>query len=162
MDKKSKILFSLFGILIVLSVSASYYRFMVLHDYIIEAQVDCNPSSESCFVWECDPSIEGECTGNPDKDTWYFKIAHRNAKNITACEEGDELCAPFSCPLEGEEECDEVLCNADSLTEYNIDNECAIQSDSPVEAEEEVLEEKTLSEEESSDKSITTDEVTEE
>lgn len=129
MDTKSKILFSFLGILIVLSVSASYYRYMVLHDYLVEAHVDCDPSLEICFVWECDPETEGECTGDEEEDTWYFKIAHRNAKNITSCDPQDEECQQFQCPEEGEEACDEVLCATDTLTEYALEGSCTNPED---------------------------------
>lgn len=140
MDKKSKILFSLFGILIVLSVSASYYRFIVLHDYIIEAQVDCDPSSERCFVWECDPSIEGECTGNPDEDTWYFKIAHRNAKNIIECDSDDKECLPFVCLEEKEESCSETLCTEETVATYSTYESCTNPDDFLVTEPEEITE----------------------
>lgn len=128
MDTKSKILFWTLVALVVLSVSASYYRFMVLHDYLVQAEVDCDPSHESCFVWECDPEEE-ECTGNPDEDTWYYKIAYRNAKNIPACDAEDETCDHFTCPEEGEAECREVLCSPEGLEEYHVETACTIPED---------------------------------
>lgn len=135
-DGKSKVFFWGMALLIVLSVSASYYRFMVLHDYVVEAQIDCDPTFESCFVWECDPSIEGECTGNEDDDTWYYKYAYRNAKNITDCEDGDMTCQ-FTCTSGGEDECAEVLCTSESIVTYDIDGECT----NPVDFQDEILEE---------------------
>lgn len=129
MDTKSKILFGIFGILIVLSVSASYYKFMVLHDYVVQAEVDCDPETESCFVWQCDPEVADECTGNPEEDIWYFKIAHRNAKNIPYCDPNDDSCLAFQCPENGEDECDEVLCSTDTLDEYAIDGICTNPED---------------------------------
>lgn len=128
MDKKTKILFSAFGVLIILSVAASYYRFMVLHDYLVQAEVDCDPSAESCFVWECDP-VNDECTGDPEEDTWYYKIAYRNAKNIPSCDPLSEACEQFTCPMGGEAECTEVLCTSESLEEYAIDAPCTLPED---------------------------------
>lgn len=128
MDTKSKILFWTLGILVILSVSASYYRFMVLHDYLVQTEIDCDPSYESCFVWECDTEEE-ECTGNPDEDTWYYKIAYRNEKNIPNCSEEDEECDHFTCPEEGEEGCREVLCSPTTLEEYHIETSCTIPDD---------------------------------
>lgn len=101
---------------------------MVLHDYLVQAEVDCDPSLESCFVWECDTE-EDECTGNPDEDTWYYKIAYRNAKNIPACNTEDETCEPFVCPEEGEAECSEVLCTSESLEEFHVDTACTVPED---------------------------------
>ena len=123
MDRKSKILFGVFVALIVLSVSASFYKFMVLQDYLVEAQVDCDPSVESCFVWECDATAE-ECTGNPEEDIWYFKLAFRNAKNIPLCEPLSDTCQQFECPAEGEVQCTEILCNAETLAEYDLGETC--------------------------------------
>jgi hypothetical protein len=124
MGKGSKILLVAFVFLIVLAVSASYYKFVVLRDFVIEAQVDCDPTSESCFVWECDPGIEDECTGIEEDDTWYYKIAHRNAKNIPLCNTDDETCLPFTCPDEGEAQCDEILCSETTLIKYNLEGAC--------------------------------------
>ncbi|QQR65170.1 hypothetical protein IPH92_01135 [Candidatus Kaiserbacteria bacterium] len=122
---KTKVFYGIFCALIMLSVSASYYRFMVLHDYIIQNEVDCDPTYESCFVWECDSDVE-ECTGNPDEDIWYYKIAYRNAKNIPACDAGEEACDQFTCPEGGEAECNEVLCTPATLEEHNIDQACTL------------------------------------
>lgn len=112
LDRKSKILFIVLGILIVGSVAATYWRYMVKRDYIIEAQIDCDPETENCFIWRCDPMSleEGEkCTGVADNDTWYYKILRRNAKNIPLCDPKDENCTALTCPT-GESECEEILC----------------------------------------------------
>jgi hypothetical protein len=58
-------------------------------------------------VWRCDPETEGECTGNPEEDIFYYKIAHRNVQNIF-CNEEDEC--DFTCE-EGEQDCGEVMCS---------------------------------------------------
>ena len=128
MDAKTKILYSVFWALIILSVSASYYRFVVLHDYVIQTEVDCDPTYESCFVWECDSEMN-ECEGNPDENTWYYKIAYRNAKNIPNCNAGDGECNQFKCPEEGEAECREVLCTPTTLEEYHIEQACTLPED---------------------------------
>ena len=101
---------------------------MVLHDYLVQTEVDCDPTFESCFVWECGAESE-ECTGNPDEDTWYYKIAYRNAKNIPACDAEDQKCDQFTCPEGGEAECREVLCSEATLEEYHIDQACTLPED---------------------------------
>jgi hypothetical protein len=125
MDIKSKILLGILGVVIVLSVSTSYYRFLVLHDYVIETEIDCDPTYESCFTWECDSESE-ECTGNPEEDIWYYKLAYRNAKNIPACDLNDETCNQFACPEGGEADCVEILCSQEALNEHGIDTSCTI------------------------------------
>lgn len=118
MDKKSKILFIIIGLLIAASVAVTYWRIMVKKDYIIEAQTDCDPYADVCFIWECDPEsdVEGEaCTGDPEMDTWYFQVAKRNAANIPLCDpEVDEDCDPWTC-AEGEKDCSVEFCTEDTM-----------------------------------------------
>lgn len=112
MDRWSKLLLGAVTLVIIGSVVVSFLRFVVFRDYLIETQVDCDPSVESCFVWECDPLSEedGEaCSGNPDEDTWYYKVIRKNAMNIPVCDPNIEECEPLSC-APGEPECEYSLC----------------------------------------------------
>ncbi|MDI6777844.1 MAG: hypothetical protein QMD77_01520 [Patescibacteria group bacterium] len=132
-DEKSKILFAVLAILIVGAVAVTFWRYIVKRDYIIQAQIDCDPETQNCFVWECDPMSleEGEqCTGNPDNDVWYYKIISRNAKNIPDCDPNDENCTAYVCG-EGEKDCGYELCAPENVPEgeecndpeqYLIDN----------------------------------------
>ena len=115
MDKKSKILIIVFILLILGSVAATYYRIFVKRDYIISAQMDCDPLSENCYVWKCDPAVDGEetCTGDPEEDIWYYKILNRKALNIPLCDPNDEECEALTCP-EGEAECEMTNCNPET------------------------------------------------
>jgi len=100
LDRKSKILFIIVGVLIAGSVAVTFWRYMVKRDYIIQSQMDCDPGTQNCFIWRCDPMSleEGEkCTGVPDNDIWYYKILRRNAKNIPLCDPNDENCAALVC-----------------------------------------------------------------
>lgn len=147
MDKKSKIILSIFAFIILVSVGVTYFRIMVKRDYVVEAQTDCDPYENQCFVWECDPqsTVEGEaCTGDPESDTWYFQVAKRNARNIPLCNpETDENCNPWTCS-ENEKDCEAVFCN-----ETNMEGQYAVACvdtvqytiDNPVEDEEVVCEE---------------------
>ncbi|MFZ2299740.1 MAG: hypothetical protein WAW00_01225 [Candidatus Moraniibacteriota bacterium] len=110
MDKKSKIFFIVFFLLIAGSVAVSYYRFIVARDYIIQAEAQCDPYTEACFTYVCDPTAGEECTGDPVEDTSYYKLIYRNAKNIPLCDPNDENCAALTCP-EGEAECSFTLCD---------------------------------------------------
>jgi hypothetical protein len=127
MDRNSKILLAVFGLAIILSIAASFYRFVVIRDYIIEAQIDCDPVAEACFVWKCDPESEEEgvmCAGNPEEDMWYYKVIRKNAANIPVCDSYSEECEPISC-MEGEAECEYVLCeenNEDGVACSNPEN----------------------------------------
>ena len=117
MDKKSKILIGVFVVLILASVGATYWRIMVKKDYIIEAQTDCDPYVDVCFVWECDPesTVEGEvCTENPEDNIWYFQVIRRKAFKIPLCDPSDENCTALTCP-EGEADCEYEFCTAENM-----------------------------------------------
>lgn len=123
MDKKSKIFFIIFGLLIAGSVAVTYWRIMIKKDYIIEAQADCDPTIDKCFIWECDPESdeEGEkCTGNTDDDIWYYEIVRRNAAYIPSCDPADEDCEALVCG-ENEPECEYVFCNDDNKEDQGVE-----------------------------------------
>ena len=115
--------------LILASVGFTYYRIMVKRDYVIEAQTDCDPTTEKCFVYHCDPATE-TCTGDAGQDTSYYKISRRVASLIPNCDPKDENCQPFVCD-EGEKNCSETFCNEQTKqkgdecndpVQYAIDN----------------------------------------
>lgn len=120
---------------------------MIKKDYIISSQVDCDPYAENCFIWECDPDsdVEGEaCTGDPEMDIWYYKIADRVAANIPLCDPNeDETCLPFECDID-EADCGETLC--DDVTKEEQGAECSGDPEefllnNPIEEEEAACEE---------------------
>lgn len=108
MDRKSKILIWVFIGLILGVVGFTYYRIMIKKDYLVQAELNCDPYTETCFVYNCDPEAE-ECTGDPEEDTWYYKTIEKRAYNIPDCDpNSDENCI-ISCEP-GEEDCAETLC----------------------------------------------------
>jgi len=123
MDKKSKIFLISFGLLIAISVVATYWRIVIKKDYIIEAQADCDPTVSKCFVWQCDPNStdDGEkCTGDTAKDTRNYKIVKRNASRIPLCDPGGENCQAMVCG-ENEPECEQIYCNEVNKTEQGVE-----------------------------------------
>lgn len=123
MSKRSKTFFLLLVTILIVSVFASYYRYYVNRDYLIEIQIDCDPSLESCFVWNCDSTIEGECTGDQSNDIWYYKYFYRNAKNVPICNPSEENCDVYTCQ-NNEENCYEKTCTDDSILFYDLSNQC--------------------------------------
>lgn len=105
----SKILLTIFLIVVTFAIGASFYKFFILRDYTIQSQVECDPSVEVCFVYHCDPAVE-ECSGDPVVDTSYYKLLDRNAKNISLCSPTEEGCVPRVCP-EGEVGCAITFCD---------------------------------------------------
>lgn len=127
MDKKSKILLLTFLVLVIVVVAFTYYKYMVKRDYIIEAQADCDPYAEACFIWQCDPKSSEEgppdgeaseaCTGDPEEDIWYYQIVRRNAMNIPPCDPNDENCDALTCDPALEKDCEIILCDEETAVE---------------------------------------------
>ncbi|MFT7507386.1 MAG: hypothetical protein ACI92I_000536 [Acidimicrobiales bacterium] len=105
-------------ILLILTVSASYYRFMVTYDYLVSYEGDCDPYSESCYEY-CE---DDECT-EPLHYTWITQSASTIKENcgddVTMCDfayecspsEGD--CAITYCDPKTEIEQCEILNESD-------------------------------------------------
>lgn len=149
----NRIFFIVFGLLLIGSVAFTYFRIVVKRDYMISAETDCDPYAEECFIYECDPNTE-ECTGDPEEDTWYYKIIKRKAYNIPLCDPNDESCEALVCPEE-EEECSYELCeegNEEGIEcvdpeQYAIDNPEEEEEEDCEEGDEECLNEESECEE---------------
>ncbi len=112
MNKKSQALTIVLVALILVSVFATYYRIFVRHNYQILAEVSCDPTTESCFVYQCD-SEAGECTGDPAEDTSYYKLLEKNASKMPVCDAETEECPELVC-AEGEINCSVRFCDAEA------------------------------------------------
>lgn len=151
-SKSGKIFFIVFGLLILGSIFATYYRIMIKKNYVIEAQVDCDPYENKCFIWECDPKsdVVGEkCTGDAEKDIWYYNLAKRSASKIPLCDiETDESCSPMLCDP-GEKDCEQIFCNEENAAEQEVECSDPVEytTNNPLEEEEDLSEEEVQCEE---------------
>lgn len=119
MDTKTKIFWWTMGFLVFISFGLVAYRYLIKKDYIIQAQVDCDPYNEACFVWKCNPESdeEGEvCTGDSEVDTQYYKIINKNASRIQICDASDEKCEALVC-AQNEPDCEFVFCTPENMEE---------------------------------------------
>ncbi|NTU66988.1 MAG: hypothetical protein HGB08_03630 [Candidatus Moranbacteria bacterium] len=127
MDTKSKIFFLAFILILEGSIFSAYYRFVIAKDYIVENQEDCDPTIDRCFIWECDPNAKDpseQCTGDPDNDTWYYKLSFRNASKVPLCDpDNDENCTPMVCEP-GEKDCYDVFCSDEANKKYEQEATC--------------------------------------
>lgn len=150
MDKKSKIFFLVFFLLIVGSVAMTYWRIMVKRDYIITAQQECDPTAEACFVYECDPESDEECAATPEEERIsYYKNVSKNAKNIPVCDPYKNECPTELACEEGEEECEIILCDDETVPEGENCNDPTkyLEENPPEEEAEEGAEEEAPTEE---------------
>ena len=133
MDKKSKIFFAVFALMIAGSVAVTYWRIVVKRNYLVLAETACDPETETCFVYECDPE-EGECTGDPEEDTSYYAKIKKKAFNFPECENGE--CPDPVCE-EGESDCEVILCDEENKEEWESCNDPEEYKASLEEAEDE-------------------------
>ncbi len=100
-------------------VFGSYFRFAVIHDYLVAYEGDCDPAEESCYA-DCE---DDECT-----ELYYYSVIERHAAevkdlcgdDVTECDDAYECqpdvnyCEIYFCDPEEEEE---TTCvgNIDSL-----------------------------------------------
>ncbi len=121
--RSSKIFFIIFGLIIAGSVFATFYRTVIAKNYAIEAQTDCDPYTQKCFIWECDPAsnVEGEkCTGDAQKDTWYYRLIERNASRIPLCDPTDKNCKALEC-ADNEPDCKYIYCDGETKVAQKVE-----------------------------------------
>lgn len=134
-DRSSKLF--IFGIILisVVSIALCGFKYFFQQDYIVQSMVACDPVKESCFVSVCDP-LEEECSSDPNKDTSFYKIYEKLARDLPACD-SLESCSEMQCdPTNG---CIEYTCNEDLSLE--IGDECSNPEDYQV--DESIQEEKS-------------------
>lgn len=116
---KNKIFWSVFVLLILYAIVATYLRVYVYKDYLISNEVSCDIEKEACFVY----TPEELCAGNEDTEcvttteSEYYKIIYKKAANIPFCEYNPELgesCPELACSeSEPEDECYYEYCTED-------------------------------------------------
>ncbi len=78
--------------LLIFTMAASYYRFVVLDDYLVSYKMDCDPTVASCYLG-CQDLIIADISDCPTADVFYYTKVERYAadliklcgENITAC-----------------------------------------------------------------------------
>lgn len=96
-------------------VGLGYYRFFVLRDYDITGQADCDPETEACFVYRCDPALDEECPEDPAERTSYYKLISIKADRLPFCTPGENGCPALAC--QSGQDCQDVFCDADNVPE---------------------------------------------
>ena len=100
----------------------SYQKYLVYDDFILYAQVTCDPELESCFIYECDPETEGGC--DVAEPYWYYKVIHMYAPDAPSCTPTAEAdCPELVC--EPGIRCEEIVCDETTVSEYSDAETCA-------------------------------------
>ena len=89
--------------LIVLFIGASYMRFIVMHDYMVEYESECDPATSVCFIG-CE---DEECTTE-----YYYSKIQKYAPDIFAqCGADITDCENANVCLDDENKCSITLCD---------------------------------------------------
>jgi hypothetical protein len=107
MDKRSRIFFIYFSVLILIVIGVSFVKYFILKDYYIKIKVACNPITENCFVSDLDDGTNYS-TDNVSKNFNFYKIVRKKASSVSFCEHATDC---FAVTCEKDEDCREVTCN---------------------------------------------------
>ena len=113
--------------LLILLIGGSFYRFVVLRDYYVTYEIDCDPAVESCYVY-CE---DDECA-----EPYYYAYMEKYAAtvyeqcgpDITECD------AAYECLPEDGDDCTVTYCDAE-------EEECSVPEEVIEEEAEEIGEE---------------------
>ncbi len=93
-------------LLMVLLTASAFYRFIIMQDYLVAYEGDCEPSTQSCFVY-CE---DDECI-----EPFYYSIIERRAYEVyEKCGADVTLCDDaYICP-DNVAECEIIYCDPNS------------------------------------------------
>lgn len=89
------------------TVASRYYHYAVERDFLLKADIACDPAVQACFAINCEPD-------DPDCDPAPFAKAKVRAKDAPVCFE-EHSCRDFSC--DGRRDCATSFCAPDALGE---------------------------------------------
>ena len=108
MDTRSKILVTIFVILLFLLSAFEYRQIVVKHDYAVKAHTPCDEVTQSCFKTICATEDDPDCI--PEV---YAKIT-KNVSNVELCNQYErEDCPDLACEP-GESDCEILYCSVDT------------------------------------------------
>jgi hypothetical protein len=111
--KNSKWLLFVFIALLVSAVAWKYSVYFLERDFLITDHVPCDPSTESCFVQDCD-LMGAEC------DTEPYKRIEKSAAYISLCPNYLlDQCPALTCEV-NEPDCTLTLCSEETLEEGEV------------------------------------------
>jgi hypothetical protein len=129
MSIKDISLIFLWFLIVTVSTAVTYRVYVVDKEYQLLTIISCDPSEVDCFV-----------SGNQKEK--HFQYIKKLAKNTIDCDARSETCKPLQCKM-GEEKCEIISCNVDTLREYAYDGvSCTDQvvvKEKPIEVKEETV-----------------------
>jgi len=109
-----------FFLVIITVVIITFLKYFYLKDYIIQAEAECDPMAEECFIYECVPGVDEDCAEDPDDPEAmlsYYKLVEKKAFLVPLCDPNDENCDALNCAGLEEDNCKEILCSDETKDE---------------------------------------------
>lgn len=123
MEFTKRILFYTLAPLLIFTASYSFYRFIVVNNYLVGFEGSCDPEIHSCFIG---------CNDDACTDTYYYAKIERNAATVKKqCGADVSVCSVAETCLENEKGCTVTYCDP----ETDGDSCSAVPSPSTSEAE---------------------------
>lgn len=98
---------NLFSLLLVVVFGFVLHRVYIERDYLLSQEMECDPSTESCFTRLCEEDCEEE------KE--YYKIRMISARFVDTCDPHFGECPELVCG--DTPTCSETLCASDSVSD---------------------------------------------
>jgi len=113
--------------LFILMVSASYYRFLVLHNYLVSYEASCDPEFESCFVLCENEAVEDLALCPGDQLFYYAEIERYGEDLINLCGDSVTDCEAADYCVDWENDCTVSYCdpNTETISCDTLDNQPA-------------------------------------
>lgn len=109
MDKKTKILIILFLTIVFATLLFSYKKYFLEKEYLISAEIPCDPSQDICYVGYCDSETE-EC----EEEVFYYNRIEGVAGILPVCDPNYEDCPLLWCGEKGNNTCVVIPCDSET------------------------------------------------
>ncbi len=110
--------------LLLLTIATSYYRFVIIEDYAVAYEGECDPYTQTCFVG---------CEDETCAEEYYYSYVERRATAVSElCGDTIEGCDEANFCGVGENRCSVTFCDPDT----DIGCEVLTERDIPYEAPE--------------------------
>lgn len=96
---------------IIFSISIAYYRYFFRMSFPVFFETPCDPTTESCFLYECHPETEA-CSEDPRSNAYFYALQRMRAYQIKECTSVEEC--PEQVCSGGNLRCAKVFCDPET------------------------------------------------
>jgi len=99
--KGTRILILIIILASLISAGVAFYKFYIVRDYLVFANVPCDPVQHSCFI------------GNGQDTPQYYEKISKKANTIPVCNGWLDQCPELTC-VQGDSSCTVEYCQSDT------------------------------------------------